>query len=340
MAPFRLRKNDTVYDKVEGRVVDVLYRTSGGEYLIKDADGIERARKRSQLSFRRREKEGTKMRIRLREGDIVERYRRDLGARKPNPTFAVWANKEITVTQGGQTYLILRNSEFAAKLCEDGLSYRLEHGSDVLYQRVSEFLENFRTEAEASVKTDRKRAWTRKDMHIYHDGKLRKLEAGTMVWVARYSARDIYNVTYCDMEWCESVSDFAGGYETEYQRAKSGMAAKMPRKDVIDMKQYEVDEAIKGIYDTRDTRVAELEAQIKQKNTEDYGTVSECHMWEVEYSIPHRFGRGGTERIAEILTTQRNMAEAGIAAEAVAKDDSLNAVVIAVTYKRRLFRTK
>lgn len=286
--------------------------------------------------------------------------------RAPNPIFAAYLNATTTlITTDAKAVTMMRGTEVAAKVSENASRVSIEHGSSKFILPSTEFSRLFTSEQERQRRlASSLAAKTPNPAHkptpplewfdvIASKDYRYGIEEGDMVEVAR------------DDEACGFVIRKNGMY---YSIVGGAFVEYFERYDINDyarelneVKQHEVDAALEGIYEggakvgaelygyppeeeRESSRVKELEAQIeelkRQKHEEDYGTVAECYLWEIEYEVPHRWGNGKSERIAEILTTQHNMAEAGIAAEATAKDDGLDAVVTMIKYKRRIFRTK
>lgn len=91
-------------------------------------------------------------------------------------------------------------------------------------------------------------------------------------------------------------------------------------------------------------QLAEKEAQNeiarRQAVAQEYGIVAERHLWDVVVDVPMSWvGKrmpGGGERSTEVITEGRNMCEAAMAAEAMAKGISDEAYVVSIKYNRVL----
>jgi hypothetical protein len=141
-------------------------------------------------------------------------------------------------------------------------------------------------------------------------------------------------------------------YATEWPRKKEDedMSAELygwfsdDEEDVVERRARE--EKAKA-----DARIAELEAQLKEKEkqfevsrrlrvSEEYGIVAERHLWDVVIDVPtswigSRLNRGGAHS-TEVITEGKNMAEAAMAAEAMAKGMNDEAYVAEIKYNRVL----
>lgn len=101
------------------------------------------------------------------------------------------------------------------------------------------------------------------------------------------------------------------------------------------------DNAAKKINEAEE-KVAELERQLevsrRQKVAEEYGIVTERHLWSVVVSTPTKLVgfkiRHGGEHKCEVLTEGRNMVEAAMAAEAMAKGIGEDTNVLSIVYAR------
>lgn len=130
------------------------------------------------------------------------------------------------------------------------------------------------------------------------------------------------------------------GYETYIKKEEKDMGGELfgypPEDDVPSTKHSVVAER------EYEARIAELERQLevsrRQKVAEEYGIVTERHLWSVVVGKPTKLVgfkiRHGGEHKCEVLTEGRNMVEAAMAAEAMAKGIDEDANVLSIDYVR------